>query len=80
MTQIVLNIDDASLVSSLKQILGAIKGVTIVNPLKKKKDDPTTFSEEEFFARIDEARKSIAEGKGTSVSGKEELDSLLSSL
>lgn len=57
MTQIVLNIDDASLVSSLKQILGAIKGVTIVNPLKKKKDDPTTFSEEEFFARIDEAKK-----------------------
>jgi len=37
MTQIVLNIDDASLVSSLKQILGAIKGVTIANPLKKKK-------------------------------------------
>jgi hypothetical protein len=57
MTQIVLNIDDASLVSSLKQILGAIKGVTIANPLKKKKDDPTTFSEEEFFARIDEAKK-----------------------
>lgn len=57
MTQIVLNIDDASLVSSLKQILGAIKGVTIVNPLKKKKDDPTTFSEEEFFARIDKAKK-----------------------
>lgn len=57
MTQIVLNIDDASLVSSLKQILGAIKGVTIANPLKKKKDDPTTFSEEEFFARIDDAKK-----------------------
>lgn len=37
MTQIVLNIDDASLVSSLKQILGAIKGVTIANPLKKKR-------------------------------------------
>ena len=29
MTQIVLNIEDASLVPSLKQILGAIKGVTI---------------------------------------------------
>ena len=31
MTQIVLNIEDASLVPSLKQILGAIKGVTIDN-------------------------------------------------
>ena len=29
MTQIVLNIEDASLVPSLKKILGAIKGVTI---------------------------------------------------
>ena len=29
MTQIVLNIEDANLVPSLKQILGAIKGVSI---------------------------------------------------
>ena len=29
MTQIVLNVNDASLVPSLRQILGAIKGVTI---------------------------------------------------
>jgi len=29
MTQIILNIEDASLVPSLKKILGAIKGVTI---------------------------------------------------
>ena len=43
-------------------------------------EDDSLISKKEFFARIDEARKSIAEGKGTSVSGKEELDSLLSSL
>ena len=42
--------------------------------------DDSLISKKEFFARIDEARKSIAEGKGTSVSGKEELDSLLASL
>ena len=29
MTQIVLNIEDASLIPSLKKILGSIKGVTI---------------------------------------------------
>lgn len=29
MTQLVLNIEDTSLIPSLKQILGAIKGVTI---------------------------------------------------
>ncbi|MBR0300403.1 MAG: type II toxin-antitoxin system Phd/YefM family antitoxin [Bacteroidales bacterium] len=43
-------------------------------------EDDSLISKKEFFARIDEARKSIAEGKGTSVSGKEELGSLLASL
>jgi antitoxin (DNA-binding transcriptional repressor) of toxin-antitoxin stability system len=43
-------------------------------------EDDSLVSKKEFFARLDEARKSIAEGKGTSVSGKEELDSLLASL
>ena len=43
-------------------------------------EDDSLISKKEFFARIDEARKSIAEGKGASVSGKEELDSLLASL
>ena len=43
-------------------------------------EDDSLVSKKEFFARIDEARKSIAEGKGTTVSSKEELDSLLASL
>ena len=43
-------------------------------------EDDSLVSKKEFFARVDEARKSIAEGKGTSVSGKEALDSLLASL
>jgi antitoxin (DNA-binding transcriptional repressor) of toxin-antitoxin stability system len=43
-------------------------------------EDDSLVSKKEFFARIDEARKSIAEGKGTFVSGKEELDSLLANL
>jgi hypothetical protein len=38
MTQIVLNIEDASLVPSLKQILGAIKGVTIDKLVTTKSD------------------------------------------
>ena len=43
-------------------------------------EDESRVSKKEFFARIDEARKNIAEGKGTTVSSKEELDSLLASL
>ena len=34
-----------------------MEGVTIAKSLKKKKKDPTSFSKEEFFARIDEAKK-----------------------
>ena len=43
-------------------------------------EDDSLVSKKEFFARIDEARKNIAEGKGTTVSSKEELDYLLASL
>lgn len=43
-------------------------------------EDDSLVSKKEFFARIDKARKSIAEGKGTSVSNKEGLDSLLARL
>lgn len=43
-------------------------------------EDDSLVSKKEFFARIDEARKTIAEGKGTTVSSKVELDSLLASL
>ena len=38
MTQIVLNIEDASLIPSLKKILGAIKGVTIDKMITSSKD------------------------------------------
>ena len=38
MTQIVLNIEDASLVPSLKKILGAIKGVTIDKMIASSKE------------------------------------------
>ena len=43
-------------------------------------EDDYLVSKKEFFARVDEARKEIAEGKGTLVSGKDALDSLLESL
>ena len=43
-------------------------------------EDDGLVSKKDFLARVDEARKSIADGKGISVSGKEELDSLLANL
>ena len=58
-------------------ILTSRKGQFKIVPIS---EDDSVVSKKEFFARVDEARKSIAEGKGVSVSGKEELDSLLASL
>ena len=43
-------------------------------------EDDGLVSKKDFLARVDDARKSIADGKGISVSGKEELDSLLANL
>lgn len=45
MTQIVLNIEDASLLPSLKKILGAIKGVTIDRTITS----PTDIEVEKAF-------------------------------
>ena len=36
MTQLVLNIEDASILSSLKKIIGALNGVSIAKPVAKK--------------------------------------------
>jgi len=47
MTQIVLNIEEASLVPSLKRILGAIKGVTIDKLVAPQSD----VEEEKAFVR-----------------------------
>lgn len=43
-------------------------------------EDDSIVSKKEFLGRVDEARKSIAAGKGTKVSGNEDLESLLESL
>ena len=43
-------------------------------------EDDSLISKKEFFARVDQARKDIAEGKGVAVNGKEALASLLESI
>lgn len=80
MTRIVLNIEDSRLVPSLKQILGAIKGVTIDYVETIPKSDPSLFSEEDFFANIDDAKREIDEGLGHSFDNVDELDKYIRSL
>ena len=43
-------------------------------------EDDVLMTKEEFFRKVDEGRKQIAEGEYTSVKTKEELDTFLESL
>jgi hypothetical protein len=48
--------------------------------IAEKKADPTLLSEEEFFARVDEAREQIKQGKSISFSNPQEMNKWLNSL
>ena len=48
--------------------------------LVKEKEDPTLMSKEEFFARVDEAKKEYEEGKYTSFDNIEDMNKWLQSL
>jgi hypothetical protein len=77
MTQIVLNVEDASLVPSLKQILGAIKGVTID---KFVTNDTASEEEKQFIANtIQLGYKQAKEGKFAG-KGLTSLDDLVAEL
>ncbi len=70
MTQIVLNVEDASLVPSLKRILGSIKGVTIDNlvPNEEAQEVDTTeylMSSQTMVDVIRQSEQDIKDGKGT---------------
>ena len=60
--------------------LKALLGKQLAHMEQQLYDDDSLVGEEDFFARIDVARKSIADGKGTSAPSTEDLDSLLASL
>ena len=48
--------------------------------IAEKKAAPTLLSEEEFFARVDEAREQIKQGKSISFSKPQEMNKWLNSL
>ena len=48
--------------------------------LVKEEEDPTLMSKEEFFAKIDEAEREIAEGKCTTFTDMDEMNAWLNSL
>ena len=46
----------------------------------EKQADPTLMTKEEFFARVDEAREQIKQGKSISFSNPQEMNKWLNSL
>ena len=79
MTQIVLNIEDASLVPSLKQILGAIKGVTI-DKLVTAKSESDIEAEKAFITEtITKGYREMQEGDFAG-EGLTSLDNLVNEL
>jgi len=54
--------------------------MTAIQMNDEKQADPTLLSEEEFFARVDEARGQIKQGKSISFSNPQEMNKWLNSL
>ena len=48
--------------------------------VKEREADPTLMTKEEFFARVDDAREEIRQGKGKRFSNPEEMNAWLNSL
>lgn len=48
--------------------------------VKEREADSTLMTKEEFFARVDEAREEIRQGKGKRFSNPEEMNAWLNSL
>ena len=61
MTQIVINIEDKSILPHLKKILNAIEGVSLAKPMRKKKSG------------IEEAFEDIKAGKVTPVNSVDDM-------
>jgi len=52
MTQLVLNIEDTSILSSLKKIIGALNGVSIAKPVAKQKTEMELALEDKAKGRV----------------------------
>lgn len=79
MTTLTLNVQNESILPSLKKILKAIPGIQVIQHRDKKKD-PTLMTKEEFFAKIDRAEEQFKKGKCHTMLPGETLDEFLKRL
>ena len=69
-TQMVIDIEDRSIVNDIRRLLTRIRGVSAVHVHNK------YYESREFYQDLDAAERDIANGKGLRVSSKQELDAL----
>jgi len=69
-SQMVIDIQDVSIVRDLRHLLARIQGVGAIKVTKK------YFESQEFYADLDAAEKDIREGKGLRINNANELDAL----
>ena len=69
-TQMIVNIDDRSIVNDIRRLLTRIQGVSSVRVRNN------YYESREFYQDLDAAEKDIADGKGVRVNNKQELDAL----
>lgn len=79
MVTFTVQLEDKTLLPSLKKILSAIPGVKIIQH-REKKNDPTLMSMEELDAKIDRAHKQLRNGKCTEFSDVREMNRWLDAL
>ncbi len=69
-TQMVIDIEDRSIVNDIRRLLTRIRGVGSVRVHNN------YYESREFYHDLDAAERDIADGKGVKVSSKQELDAL----
>ena len=81
MTAIQLNAELFRAMSEIAEDEGLmVKLLKYAKKLAAKKEDPTLMSKEDFFARVDEAREEIRQGKGIRFSDPKAMNDWLNSL
>lgn len=75
MTELVLDINDDSLLPFLKKVIKASPGIRIRKP--RRKADPTLMTKKDFFDKIDESKKQWEEGHYQTMKTGESLTDFL---
>lgn len=78
-TTLTLEVNNESILPSLKKVLEALPGIKVIQH-REKEADPTLMTMEELDAKIEKAHQELKEGKCKTVRSDEDLEQFLDSL